>query len=58
MMNTAGQIASLVCPPLVAYSVVWFNNWSFPLYVMGGMFLIGAGCWLVIDPTRPVFQEA
>lgn len=58
MMNTAGQIASLLCPPLVAYSVVWFGSWSFPLYVMGGLFLVGAGCWLVIDPTRPVFQEA
>jgi sugar phosphate permease len=57
MMNTAGQIASLLCPPLVAYSVVWFGNWSFPLYVMGGLFLLGAGCWLVIDPTRPVFQD-
>lgn len=55
MMNTAGQIASLVCPPLVAYSVVWFNSWSLPLYVMGALFLIGAGCWLVIDPARPVF---
>jgi MFS transporter, ACS family, glucarate transporter len=56
LMNTAGQIASLLCPPLVAYSVVWFNNWSFPLYVMGALFLLGAGCWLVIDPTRPVFE--
>jgi ACS family glucarate transporter-like MFS transporter len=40
-----------------SYSVVWFGSWSFPLYVMGGLFLLGAGCWLVIDPTRPVFQE-
>jgi MFS transporter, ACS family, glucarate transporter len=57
LMNTAGQVASLLCPPLVAYSVVWFGSWSFPLYVMGALFLVGAGCWLVIDPTRPVFQD-
>lgn len=57
MMNTAGQVASLVCPPLVAYSVVWFGSWSLPLYVMGGLFLVGAGCWLIIDPTRPVFAD-
>ncbi len=56
IMNTAGQIASLLSPPLVAYSVVWFGSWSFPLYVMGGLFLIGAGCWLIIDPARPVFE--
>jgi hypothetical protein len=22
---------------------------------MGGLFLVGAGCWAVIDPRRPVF---
>jgi hypothetical protein len=24
---------------------------------MGVLFLIGALCWAVIDPTRPVFEE-
>ena len=57
IMNTAGQIASLLCPLLVAYSVEWFGSWDFPLYLMGGLFLVGAACWLVIDPTRPVFSE-
>jgi hypothetical protein len=22
---------------------------------MGGLFLLGAGCWTIIDPRRPVF---
>jgi hypothetical protein len=58
VMNTAGQIASLLCPLLVAYSVSWFGSWDFPLYFMGGLFFLGAGCWLIIDPERPVFGPA
>jgi MFS-type transporter involved in bile tolerance (Atg22 family) len=55
-MNTAGQIASLLCPLLVAYSVEWFGSWNFPLYFMGGLFAVGAVCWLLIDPEQPVFS--
>ena len=57
-MNTAGQIASLLCPLIVAYSVEWYGSWDLPLYLMGSLFLIGAVCWLLIDPRRPVFLES
>jgi sugar phosphate permease len=54
-MNTAGQIASLLCPLIVGYSVDWFHSWDLPLYLLGGLFLVGTACWVVIDPRRPVF---
>lgn len=54
-MNTAGQIASLLCPIVVAYSVEWYGSWNFPLYLLGVLFLIGAVCWMIIDPRRAVF---
>jgi sugar phosphate permease len=57
IMNTAGQIASMACPLIVAYSVAWLGNWDLPLYLLGVLFLIGAGCWLLIDPERPVFED-
>ena len=57
-MNTAGQIASLLCPIVVAYSVEWYGSWDFPLYLLGVLFLIGAVCWLIIDPRRAVFAAA
>jgi hypothetical protein len=28
------------------------------LYVMGGLFLVGAGCRALVDPRQPVFAEA
>jgi sugar phosphate permease len=56
VMNTSGQIASLLCPLLVGYSVQWFHNWDLPIYALGVLFLVGALCWMLIDPERPVFD--
>jgi ACS family glucarate transporter-like MFS transporter len=57
-MNTAGQVGTIISPLVVAKSVTWFNDWNFPLYLLGGLFVVGALCWLFIDPRRPVFAEA
>lgn len=56
-MNISGQIGSLLCPLIVACSVEWFKNWDLPLYLMGGLFLLGVVCWGLIDPQRPVFES-
>jgi len=56
-MNTTGNLISMLNPLIVAYSVQWFGSWSIPLYLMGGLFLLGAICWMIIDPTRPVFES-
>ena len=56
-MNTAGQVASLLCPLVVGYSVEWYGSWNFPLYLLASLFLLGAVCWLVVDPRRPVFES-
>ena len=57
-MNTTGNLISMLNPLIVAYSVQWFGSWNFPLYLMGGLFLLGAVCWMLIDPKRPVFEAA
>jgi MFS transporter, ACS family, glucarate transporter len=54
-MNSIGNLVAMLNPLIVAYSVHWFANWDLPLYVMGSLFLVGAGCWTIIDPRRPVF---
>ncbi len=56
-MNSLGNLAAMLSPLIVAYSVQWFGNWNVPLYVMGVLFLVGAGCWIVVDPSRPVFDQ-
>src|SRR6185436_7845542 len=57
-MNSIGNLIAMLNPLIVAYSVAWFANWDLPLYVMGVLFLVGAGCWTIIDPRRPVFGAA
>jgi MFS family permease len=54
-MNSVGNLVAMLNPLVVAYSVAWFASWDLPLFVMGGLFLIGAACWTMIDPRRPVF---
>ena len=54
-MNSVGNLVAMLNPLIVAYSVEWFGSWDLPLYVMGGLFLVGAACWVIIDPRRPVF---
>jgi ACS family glucarate transporter-like MFS transporter len=56
-MNSVGNLAAMLNPLIVAYSVEWFGSWNLPLYVMGVLFLVGAFCWTVVDPQRPVFEE-
>lgn len=56
-MNSTGNLAAMLNPLIVAYSVAWFGSWNVPLYLMGVLFLVGAGCWLLIDPRRPVFAD-
>lgn len=56
-MNSLGNLAAMLNPLIVAYSVAWFGSWNVPLYVMGVLFLVGAACWLVVDPAKPVFEQ-
>ena len=53
-MNTSGQVGAILSPILVAAVVRTFSNWSAPLYLAGVLFLLGALCWVWVDPTRPV----
>ena len=57
-MNSAGNLAAMLNPLIVAYSVQWLGSWNVPLYLMGVLFLVGAGCWMVIDPARAVFSQS
>jgi ACS family glucarate transporter-like MFS transporter len=56
-MNSVGNLAAMLNPLIVAYSVQWFGSWNLPLQLMGVLFLVGAFCWTLVDPGRPVFDE-
>jgi len=55
-MNTSGQVGAILSPILVAEVVRRSAQWSAPLYLTGVLFLLGAVCWIWVDPTKPVSE--
>jgi MFS family permease len=55
-MNTAGQAGSFFCPPIVTALFAHYNDWNAPVLAIGVFFLVGAICWLIVDPRDRVFD--
>ena len=55
-MNTSGQIGSVISPLMVTFLLGRLGDWNAPLLVMGGLFLMGALCWGLIDPHKRIFE--
>jgi len=55
-MNTSGALSSVLSPLMVTWLLRLCGDWSAPLYVMGGLFLMGAVCWCFIDPRKKIFS--
>lgn len=51
-MNTAGQIGGIMSPIVLAYIVDRLGNWSMPLQILAGLYLIASVCWIFIHPER------
>lgn len=51
-MNTTGQIGGILSPIVLAYIVDRFGNWSMPLHVLSGLYLMAAISWAFINPER------
>jgi MFS transporter, ACS family, glucarate transporter len=56
-MNTAGQVGSLLCPLVVAYTLKWFNNWNVSILTMAFLFFTGMIAWCVIKPSSPLVED-
>lgn len=52
VMNTSGQVGAFFSPLVLAFLVDRFSDWSLPLHVLSGLYLMAAVCWLLIRPER------
>jgi hypothetical protein len=34
-----------------------YGSWSAPLYVCGLLYFLGALCWWLVNPQRPIVME-
>jgi MFS family permease len=55
-MNTAGQIGGFFTPLIVTWLLSRYGDWNAPVLAIGGIFLLGAACWLLVDPRERVFE--
>ena len=55
-MNTAGQIGSIGSPLLVTFLLGKTGSWNVALFVIGGLYAMGAICWALIDPRERIFD--
>ena len=51
-MNTTGQIGSILSPVVTGWVVGHFSNWQTPLLIMGGLYLLSAIFWMLVDPRK------
>jgi MFS family permease len=54
-MNTAGQIGAIFSPLLVTWILASCGDWNAPVLAMGGLFIVGAACWCLVDPGERIF---
>ena len=53
MGNIGGFVSSIVC----GYIVQQTGNWNLAFYVTAGAYLLGAVCWLAMDPVTPLEEQ-
>ena len=57
LMNTSGQIGSVLSPLIVTFLLQRFGSWSAPLAAMGCLFLAGTVAWCCVDPRKQIFSQ-
>ena len=56
LMNTAGNTGAIFSPIVAVYAKNHLGGWDAPLYLIAGLFAVGAACWCLIDPRDRVFD--
>lgn len=57
-MNMMGNLGGALGPMVTPFLLRWTdNNWSVPLWVAAGTYVISALCWMLIDPITPLEEE-
>jgi len=52
LMNMCGNFAAFACPILVAKFFKWTDNWNLVLLLFAGVYIVGAICWVFVNPQR------
>ncbi len=53
-MNMMGNVGGFVSPIVCGYIVQQTGNWNLAFYVTATAYVLGAFCWLAMDPVTPL----
>jgi MFS transporter, ACS family, glucarate transporter len=56
-MNMMGNVGGFVSPIVCGYIVKTTGNWNLAFYVTACAYLLGAVCWLGMDPVTPLEEQ-
>jgi ACS family glucarate transporter-like MFS transporter len=56
-MNMMGNLGGFLSPIVIGYLVQRTNSWTLAFHVTAGVYLIGAVCWLLLDPVTPLEEQ-
>ena len=56
-MNMMGNLGGVLSPLVLGSIVKHTGNWDLTFYLTGGLYFVGATCWLFIDSTTPLPQD-
>ena len=56
-MNMMGNVGGFVSPIVCGYIVRHTGNWNLAFYVTAAAYVLGAFCWLGMDPVTPIEQQ-
>ncbi len=57
-MNMMGNVGGFVSPIVCGFIVSHTGNWNLAFYVTAGAYLLGAVCWLGMDPVTPLEEQS
>jgi nitrate/nitrite transporter NarK len=58
VMNTCGNVGAGLFPLAVGWMVSRTGRWDLVLPLFAGLFALDALCWALLNPSRPLFEEA
>jgi len=56
-MNMMGNLGGAVGSYVVGDLLLRYNNWNIAFYMSSGVFLLGAICWIFIDPVTSMDKQ-
>jgi len=58
VVNTCGNLGAAVFPLAIGWLVDRSGNWNMVLFIFSGIFAVDAILWALLNPKRPLFEEA